>query len=89
LEEDCQLERAQLAVVELELDLAKVNAMTVAKLWDQLRIFKFIIDDPELRKKVVWGDKCQPGLLAVVVTAVNRHIDKQDALDENRSIEQV
>jgi hypothetical protein len=38
LEEDRWLERARLAAVGLELDLDKVNAMTVAKLRDQLRI---------------------------------------------------
>jgi hypothetical protein len=53
LEEDHQLERARLAAVGLELDLAKVDAMTVAKLRDQLRTFKFIVDNPELRKKTV------------------------------------
>ncbi|KAF8202742.1 hypothetical protein K438DRAFT_1758056 [Mycena galopus ATCC 62051] len=98
LEEDRRLERARLAAVGLELDLAKVNTMTVAKLRDQLRIFKFIVGDPELTRKAVWGDKRRAGLLAVVVAAVNRHKDKiptteptpdqQDALDQNQSIEQ-
>jgi hypothetical protein len=76
LEEDRRLERAQLAAVGLELDLSKVNMMTIAKLQDQLRIFKLIVKDPELKKKAVWGDKHQSGLLAMVVAAVNRHIDK-------------
>ncbi|KAF8157449.1 hypothetical protein K438DRAFT_1777256 [Mycena galopus ATCC 62051] len=76
LEEDRRLERARLAAVGLELDLFKVNAMTVAKLRDQLRIFKFIVEDPELRKKAVWGDKRQSELLVVVVAAVNRCKDK-------------
>jgi hypothetical protein len=53
LEEDHQLEQARLAAAGLELDLAKVDAMTVAKLRDQLRIFKFIVDNSELRKKTV------------------------------------
>jgi hypothetical protein len=76
LEEDRRLERARLAAVGLELDLSKVNMMTIAKLRDQLRIFKFIVEDPELKKKAVWGDKRRSGLLAMVVAAVNRHIDK-------------
>ncbi|KAJ6486989.1 hypothetical protein C8R45DRAFT_930553 [Mycena sanguinolenta] len=74
--QDRRLERARLAAVGLELDLVKVNAMTVAKLRDQLRIFKFIIEDPELKKKAVWGDKRRSELLAVVIAAVNRRKDK-------------
>ncbi|KAJ7362786.1 hypothetical protein DFH08DRAFT_799807 [Mycena albidolilacea] len=72
--------------------------VTIAKLRDQLCIFKFIVEDPELKNKAVWGDKRRSGLLAVVVAAVNRHIDKipateptpnqQDTLDKNQPIEQ-
>jgi hypothetical protein len=76
LQEDRRLERARLAAIGLELDLIKVNTMTVAKLRDQLHIFKFIVEDSELQKKAVWGDKRRAKLLAVVVTAVNRHRDK-------------
>jgi plasmid stability protein len=45
LEEDRQLEREQLAAVGPELDLSKVNVMTITKLRDQLRIFKFIVEN--------------------------------------------
>ncbi|KAJ7617432.1 hypothetical protein FB45DRAFT_871847 [Roridomyces roridus] len=53
------------------LDRAKINKMTLAQLRDQLRIYKNIVCDPELKKTAVWQVKTK--ILPIVLAAYERY----------------
>ncbi|KAJ7636427.1 hypothetical protein FB45DRAFT_1138081 [Roridomyces roridus] len=69
--EKVRLERVRLTAVGLQLDRAKINKMTLAQLRDQLRIYKNIVCDPELKKTAVWQVKTK--ILPIVLAAYERY----------------
>nr|GAT42895.1 predicted protein [Mycena chlorophos] len=81
-----RLELARLAGVGLVLDREELQGMVMEQLRDQLRIFKKILNEPELEKTTIWGHR-KEALQKIVFAAAERYKSRVPSNEPSPEVE--